>query len=444
MNTRTEQVILNNLVNNESFGRKVIPFLKEEYFSDPSEQTVFGLINEYLSRYNAFPTKEALKIDLDGANGLNESLYAMAIEIIDEIPAQSIEITNEEWLLDTAERFCQDRAIFNALNESVRIASGEDQSLSRTAIPSLMQEALSVSFDSSIGHDFLEDAEQRFDFYRLKLERIEFDIEYLNLITGGGLPKKTLTALLAGTGVGKSLVMCHMAANNLMLGNNVLYITLEMAEERIAERIDANLLDIPLDQMRDLPFETYRKKVERLREKVKGKLIIKEYPTSCAGSANFRHLLNELRIKKNFTPDVVYIDYINICASSRLKQGANVNSYTYIKAIAEELRGLAVEFGVPIVTATQTTRCLSSDTIVNTLNGDKKIFDIYEGDKILSDNGYNTVLKKFNEKKKVYKITLECGKEILCSKEHIFPTCNGDMTIESGLSVGMCLKVKKQ
>lgn len=352
----TEKIILSNLVNNETFGRKVIPFLKKEYFGNPSERIVYELIDAYVSKYNAFPTTEALKIDLENKNGLNEELFKQSVEVIDQIPPQSVEITNEDWLLDTAESFCQDRAIFNALSEALSIADGEHKNLSRTAIPQLLQEALAVSFDSSIGHDFLEDAEKRFQFYHMTTERIPFDIEYLNRITGGGIPRKTLTALLAGTGVGKSLVMCHMAAANITIGKNVLYITLEMAEEKIAERIDANLLDVQLDELMELPKDVYQKRIDRLKAKSPGKLIIKEYPTSCAGSANFRHLLHELKIKKNFVPDIIYVDYLNICCSSRLKQGANVNSYTYVKAIAEELRGLAVEFDVPIITATQTTR----------------------------------------------------------------------------------------
>lgn len=352
----TERTILGNLINNEQYGRKVIPFIKSDYFGNPSEKIVYELIDEYVGKYNAFPTKGALKIDLSGKEGLGEELFKQAEEVISEIPDQSHDMNNEDWLLDTTERFCQDRAIFNALSEAVRIAGGEDKNLSRTAIPHIMQEALAVSFDTSIGHDFLEDAEKRFEYYHQATERIPFDIEYLNTITGGGIPRKTLTALLAGTGVGKSLVMCHMAAANLTLGKNVLYITLEMAEEKIAERIDANLLDIQMDQLRDLPKSSYETKINRLKEKVLGKLIIKEYPTSCAGANNFRHLLHELKIKKNFVPDVIYIDYLNICSSSRLKQSANVNSYTYVKAIAEEIRGLAVEFNVPIITATQTTR----------------------------------------------------------------------------------------
>lgn len=440
----TETLILNNLINNESYGRKVIPFLKSEYFHNPAEEKIFELIESYVGKYSAFPSKEALTIDLNNNNSLSETLYDSCVSIIKDIPNQSDHLSQEEWLLDTTEQFCQDKAIFNAIQDSILIMEDKSSGVSRGAIPQKLTEALAVSFDTSIGHDFLEDSDERYKFYHKREERIPFDLDYLNKITKGGIPRKSLSVLLAGTGVGKTLAMCHMAASQLLLGKNVLYITMEMAEEKIAERIEANLLDIPIDQLVDLPKSTYDKKVSDLKEKIVGKLIIKEYPTSTAGSNNFRHLLNELKIKKKFIPDIIYIDYLNICMSSRIRTNANVNSYTYIKAIAEELRGLAVEFNVPIITATQTTRCVSGDTIVNTKEGDKKISEIYEGDELLSNNGYNTVLKIFKEKKKVYKITLECGKEILCSKEHIFPTNDGDMSIEAGLDIGMYLKVKKQ
>ena len=351
-----EKVIFNNLINNEDYGRKVIPFLKKEYFQVRVDQVIFELIDNYVSSYNAFPTKEVMAIDLSNYVGISDDQFTECKAAIDEIPTQSDALSKVEWLVDQTEAFCQEKALYNAITKSIEIMADTSGNLSTGAIPDLLSSALAVSFDTSIGHDFLTDTDSRFEFYHRKEERIPFDLEYLNKITKGGLPRKTLNVILAGTGVGKSLAMCHMASANLLDGKNVLYITMEMAEEKIAERIDANLLNVPLDQLYDIPKDLYDKKIDRLREKTVGKLIIKEYPTACAGSANFRHLLNELKIKRNFVPDIIYIDYLNICSSSRMKQGGGVNSYTYIKAIAEELRGLAVEFNVPIVTATQTTR----------------------------------------------------------------------------------------
>jgi archaellum biogenesis ATPase FlaH len=351
-----EKAIFNNLLNNETYGRKVIPFLNVEYFQDRNDKVIFELIERYVTSYNAFPTKEALIVDLSNLDKISDDQFKECKELISEIPDQSDSITNTEWLVDNTEKFCQDKAIYNAIRESIRIMDDKTGKMSTGAIPQLLADALAVSFDTSIGHDFLDDVESRFEFYHRKEERIPFDLDYFNKITRGGIPNKTLNIILAGTGVGKSLAMCHMAAANMVGGKNVLYITMEMAEEKIAERIDANLLNVPLDELYNLPKESYDKKIARLKEKTVGKLIVKEYPTACAGSANFRHLLNELKIKKNFVADIIYIDYLNICNSSRLKQGSNINSYTYIKAIAEELRGLAVEFNVPIVSATQTTR----------------------------------------------------------------------------------------
>lgn len=351
-----EKAILNNLLNNEQYARKTIPFIKSEYFNNRVDKVIFELIEGYVNKYNAFPTKEALLVDLNNRDDLSEEHFKSCKEQIEEIPNQSDQLSNVDWLIDQTEKFCQDRAIYNAIMHSIKILDDKTGKLSKGSIPQLLSDALAVSFDTSIGHDFLDDTDSRFEFYHRKEERIPFDIDYLNKITRGGLPRKTLNILLAGTGVGKTLAMCHMAAANLADGKNVLYITMEMAEEKIAERIDANLLNVQLDELYQLPKDAYDRKVARLKEKTVGRLLIKEYPTSTAGSANFRHLLNELKIKKNFVPDIIYIDYLNICMSSRLKQGANVNSYTYIKAIAEELRGLAVEFNVPIVSATQTTR----------------------------------------------------------------------------------------
>ena len=350
-----EQLIFNNLVNNEDYARKVIPFLKDEYFSDQTQKVVFQLINEYVKNYNAFPTIEALAIDLTNKEGLNEETFKRCKDVLSEIKPE--ERSSElQWLIDQTEKFCQEKAVYNAIMASIQILDDKSGKTSKGAIPQILSDALGVSFDTHIGHDFIEDADARYEFYHAKEVRIPFDLSYLNKITQGGLPRKTLNIALAGTGVGKSLFMCHCAAANLTAGLNVLYITLEMAEERIAERIDANLLDIPVDELKLIPKDSYDKKINRLKKKTDGKLVIKEYPTACAGSANFRHLLNELKIKKNFVPDIIYIDYLNICSSSRIRHGANVNSYTLVKAIAEELRGLAVEFSVPIVSATQTTR----------------------------------------------------------------------------------------
>jgi hypothetical protein len=349
-----ERVILSNLICNDKYNRKVIPFLQSDYFQDYSERVVFDLIDEYVKKYNSFPSTEALAIDLSNTEGLNDQTFKISKEIIASLEADSN--TKLDWLLDQTEKFCQDKALYLAIMKSIKIMDEKNASISKGSIPSILTDALAVSFDTHIGHDFLDDSNERYEFYHRKEKRVSFDLDYFNTITNGGLPNKTLNIALAGTGVGKSLFMCHCAAANLSKGLNVLYITLEMAEERIAERIDANLLDVTVDELELLPKQSYDTKINRLKEKMTGKLIIKEYPTACAGSANFRHLLNELKIKKNFIPDIIYIDYLNICLSSRIKHGAQVNSYTLIKAIAEELRGLAVEHNVPIISATQTTR----------------------------------------------------------------------------------------
>ena len=354
MDMAIENAIFGNLVYNEEYARKCIPFLKEEYFAPQDQKALFRLIKGYVDKYNAFPTKEVMAIDLANTEGISEDTFKNCKELINGLTHDKS--TKIDWLLDQTEKFCQDKAIYNAIMASIGILDDSSGKTSKGAIPQILTDALAVSFDTHIGHDFLEDADSRYDFYHAKEVRIPFDLDYFNKITQGGIPRKTLNIALAGTGVGKSLFMCHCAAANLIKGFNVLYITLEMAEERIAERIDANLLDVTLDDLKLLPKEIYTKKIERIKGKTNHKLVIKEYPTACAGSANFRHLLNELKIKKNFMPDVIYIDYLNICMSSRIKHGANVNSYTLIKAIAEELRGLAVEFNVPIISATQTTR----------------------------------------------------------------------------------------
>lgn len=351
-----EKTILTNLIHNEEYCRKVLPFIRDEYFRDNTFKIAFKQIAKYIDTYNNLPSLESLKIDLSDRTDLNEQQYKETDELISNL-VKSSEQTSIEWLIDQTEKFCQDQALFNAISESIKLIDGSNNgSISKGNIPQLLSDALSISFDSHVGHDLIEDWESRYTLYHTKENKIPFNLEYFNRITKGGLSSKTLNVCLAGTGVGKSLFMCHCAAGNLLEGRNVLYITLEMAEERIAERIDANLLNIPLDELELLPKDTYEKKINRIREKTVGKLIIKEYPTASAGSANFRYLLNELKVKRNFKPDIIYVDYLNICSSSRLKNGANVNSYMYVKAIAEELRGLAVEFNVPLMSATQTNR----------------------------------------------------------------------------------------
>ena len=353
---RLEQTILRNLIYNEEYIRKVLPFLKDEYFSDLIERTIFKELSSFVSRYNTTPTIEAIGLAIRERRNLSDAEVEKSESYLQEIALSKGEESKIQWLIEKSEAFCQERAIYNAVLGSISILDGKDKTNDKGSIPKILSDALSVSFDNSIGHDYLENSDERYDFYHRKEERIPFDLDMFNKITKGGLPIKTLNIALAGTGVGKSLFMCHCAAGNMSMGRNVLYITMEMAEERIAERIDANLLNVTLDDLLDLPKETYDRKVASLKSKVTGKLIIKEYPTASASSLHFRTLLNELNLKKSFVPDIIYIDYLNICTSSRIKQGSNINSYTYVKSIAEELRGLAVEFGVPIVSATQTTR----------------------------------------------------------------------------------------
>jgi len=349
-----ETNILSQLINSESYARKVLPFLKEEYFQTVTDRLIVTKIKQYMEKYNVPPSKEALIIELDDEE-LREVDYNESVSQVERMTVD--EDTNEQWLIDKTEEFCQEKAVYNAIMESIHIIDGKSKDKTKTAIPQVLSEALAVSFDNHIGHDFIEDYQQRFDFYHHKEERVPFDLEYMNKITKGGIPRKSLNIILAGTGVGKSLFMCHCAAGSLSQGKNVLYITLEMAEERIAERIDANLLDTSLDQIEKLSKDMFVNKVNTIAAKTQGKLIIKEYPTGQAHSGHFRALLNELKLKKKFTPDVVYIDYLNICASSRMKGvGGSVNTYSLIKSIAEELRGLAVEFDIPIMSATQTTR----------------------------------------------------------------------------------------
>ena len=361
ISNRLEITILRNLVHNEEYMRKVLPFIKSEYFTDESERTIYKLVSDFVVKYNKPPTTEALGITLQNSN-LPEGTFKETSELVKEL--EVFEKPNQNWLLDETEKFCKDKAVYNAILQSIGIMEGRDKNFSKDGIPSLLQEALGVCFDSSVGHDYFEDSSERFDFYNRVESRLPFDLTLFNKITNGGLPNKTLNIALAGTGVGKSLFMCHMAAANLSLGKNVLYITMEMAEERIAERVDANLLNVEIDQLKNLPKTMFEGRIEKINGKSHGKLIIKEYPTASAHVGHFKGLLNELALKRSFKPDVIFIDYLNICASSRFKPGGGVNSYTYIKAIAEELRGLAVEFNLPIVSATQTTRSGFSNTDV--------------------------------------------------------------------------------
>ena len=354
-----EQKILKHLLLDEEYTRKTLPFIKGEYFQEPSEKLLFDEIQTYVNKYNSMPTKEALVIEIDKRVNLTDDQHKKTVALVKSITIDP-EVSDTKWLIDVTEDFCQEKAIYNGIMQSIQILDDKDKSktekLDKGSIPKILADALSVSFDNHVGHDFIDDAETRYDFYHKVERRIPFDLDYLNRITKGGLAEKSLNIVLAGTGVGKSLFMCHCAAANLTMGKNVLYITMEMAEERIAERIDANLMNVELDRLIGMPKETYLKKVESLREKTKGKLIIKEYPTASANVNHFSHLLNELKLKRQFIPDIIYIDYLNICSSARMKMGASINSYTYIKAIAEELRGLAVEHKLPIVSATQTTR----------------------------------------------------------------------------------------
>ena len=352
-----EQKILKHLILDEEYTRKTLPFIKGEYFQESSEKLLFAEIESYVNKYNTMPTQEALAIEIDKRINLTDDQHKKTIALVKQITIDP-EVSDTKWLIDATEDFCQEKAIYNGIMQSIQILDDKNKTekLDKGSIPKILADALSVSFDNHIGHDFIDDAETRYDFYHKVEKRIPFDLDYLNRITKGGLAEKSLNIVLAGTGVGKSLFMCHCAAANLTMGKNVLYITMEMAEERIAERIDANLMNVELDRLIGMPKETYLKKVETLREKTKGKLIIKEYPTASANVNHFAHLLNELKLKRQFIPDIIYIDYLNICSSARMKMGSSINSYTYIKAIAEELRGLAVEHKVPVVSATQTTR----------------------------------------------------------------------------------------
>ena len=353
MTERIERTALRNLIHNEEYSRKVLPFIKEDYFSDRLEKLLFKEIYKFITKFNALPTKEALSIEINDSKDINEDEYKKITDIISTLNPEKI---NLEWLVETTEKFCKDRAIHNAILGGIQIIDGKDKQHTPEYLPEMLSDALSVSFDQKVGHDYLEESKERFDFYKKKEERLELDLDFFNKITRGGIPSKTLNICLAGTGVGKTMFMTHLASSILLQNKNVLYITLEMAEERIAERIDANLLNVGMSDLEELPYQMYETKINKLQSKTTGTLIIKEYPTASAHTGHFKNLMSELALKKSFKPDILFVDYLNICASARFKPGANVNSYTYIKAIAEELRGLAVEHDIPIFSATQTTR----------------------------------------------------------------------------------------
>ena len=349
-----EKTVLSNLIFNDAYYRKVYPYVKPEYFDDSSLKKIFDTYSTYVDEYKEPPSIEALKISLDKRKDLNEESYKFVMSEVDGLQRDAD--TNFDWLVSETEKFCQDKDLFNSIRKAILIMDGEDKENDKGSIPELLSQSLGISFDSSVGHDFLDDAESRYDFYHRKEERIPFDIDILNKITKGGLPRKSMTVLLATTGGGKSLVKCHAAANFLMTGRNCLYITMEMAEERIAERIDANMMDVTLDELKLMPRDVYEKRINRIKSKCTGKLVVKEYPTGSAHVGHFRHLLNELKMKKNFVPDVIFIDYLNICASARVKGAAAANSYTLVKSIAEEVRGLAMEYNCAVVTSSQFNR----------------------------------------------------------------------------------------
>ena len=357
-----ERTALSELISNENYARKVLPHMKVDYFSDRSERIVFEEIQKFVEKYNTLPNKTSIEIEIDSRRDLNEQDVKAVIDVVKSL--EKDDDANLEWLVETTEKFCKDKAVYNAIVEGIQIIDGKDKNRNVDAIPSILTDALAVGFDNSVGHDYLLDAESRFEFYHTVEEKIPFDLDFFNRITKGGLPPKTLNIALAGTGVGKSLFMCHMAANCMNQGRNVLYISMEMAEERIAERIDANLMNISMEDLHSLPKQMYDDKINKIIKNTTGQLVIKEYPTASAHSGHFRGLIKELAVKKSFKPDIIFIDYLNICASSRFKGAANVNSYMYIKSIAEELRGLAVETNVPIMSATQTTRSGYSNTDV--------------------------------------------------------------------------------
>ena len=377
-----EKTILSNLILNEDYSRKVFPYIKEDYFEENSVKKVFSTYAEYVEQYKESPSMEALKISLDKRKDLNEQSYKDVMSVVDELKVDSS--TNQEWLVEQTEKFCQDKDLYNSIRRSILILDGKDKEFDKGSIPKLLSDSLGISFDTSVGHDFLEDFEERFEYYHRKEERLPFDIELLNKITKGGLPRKSMTVLLATTGAGKSLCKCHVAASNLMYGKNVLYITMELAEEEVARRIDANIMDITLDEVKELPLKTFQARMDRYKSKTTGRLVIKEYPTGSAHVGHFRHLINELRLKKNFTPDVICVDYLNICASSRIRGAAAANSYMLVKSIAEEVRGLAMEFDCAVITSSQLNRSGYDNTDVDLTNTSESMGPAHTADAIFA------------------------------------------------------------
>ena len=443
MSGSIEKTILSNLLHSEQYARKVIPFIKPEYFIDKTQGVVADTLVNFFNQYNHPPSIDILTVELAKRQELkNQQVFSTVEQFINELDFVS---NDQDWLVKETEGFCKKRAVTLAILDAYEIVEGNDKTRSEDAIPSILQNALSVCFDPSVGHDYLEDYQARLDFYHREEERLPFDIELLNKITAGGLRKKTLNVFMGGTGTGKSLVLGHISAATLMQGKNVLYISMEMSEDSIGERIDANLLDIPMGQLKKIDASMYESKMNRLIKKTAGKLIFKEYPTTSAHVGHFKILIDELKTKKNFYPDLIIIDYLNICASSRIKAGSGANSYTVVKSIAEEIRGLAMECNVPIISATQTTRCLALDTKVIKDNGESiDIKDVKVGDKIMSHSGFTEVKHVYPvDTQDVYEITTKSGKKIICSSKHIFPTVDGEKNIKSGLSIGDLLFVKK-
>lgn len=441
---KLERTILANLISNDEYRRKVIPFIKSEYFIDPNQKMIFDSLNEYFTAYNNAPSKAAMEIKIDSLS-TNEQTHKDLLQELGDIYDLPCKETMQ-WLVDQTEQFCKNKALYNAIFESIEIIDEKSQSKkSKNAIPEILKEALSVSFDSNVGHSYFDDVTKRYEFYHRKEEKYPFDIELLNQITNGGVNAKTLNLVLAPSGGCKSIFLCHVAACYLQQSRDVLYITCEMSEERIAERIDANLLDVNVSDLVHISQKTFENRIDRLKQTCKGKLIIKEYPTATANVMHFRHLLDELKMKNNFVPEVIIIDYLGICCSARFKASSGANSYTIVKAIAEEVRGLAVERNVPIWSAAQLNRCLVEDTLVYCESkGIIPIKDLCIKDKVLGNSGYNEVLKIYNEVQEIYEIELESGKKIRCSKNHLFPVENTLYSIQTGLKVGMNLNVLPQ
>jgi replicative DNA helicase len=452
MANNIEQKIITNLIFNETYLRKVAPFIECDYFSDKIERTTIQVIMKFFADYNKPITPDILKIEISNRNDVTDVELAESLVLIDQY--KQPEEINEHWLLDNTEKFCKDRSVYNAILKSIKIIEGKDKNVSQDAIPKILQDALSICFDSHVGHNYIDNADDRYDYYHRQEEKIRFDLEMMDKITAGGISKKSLTIILAPTGAGKSLVMCHMAANTLMQGKNVLYITMEMAEEKIAERIDANIMNLTMDEMKVVDKSIFDSKINQIKQKTKGKLIVKEYPTAGAHSGHFRALIEELKIKKEFIPDIIFVDYLNICASARLKMSGSINSYLFIKSIAEELRGLGVEYNIPMVSATQTSRsgynnselelndvseCIEVNQEIQLYNGSViKIGDVHIGQSITSNDIYKTVVKVHHKKiKPCVKITLKSGRQIVVSRDHTFPSSFGGEIKRRSISDGL-------